>query len=733
MLTPSWKVEIVELINKQNNLTLSESDIEFAIVTRTDGALDVKVTPAVGSPYFNEQTVTYVPRDLAKAFLGLPLRIIVNADTTIRALVETLSTRYGIPFDTAVDFAQAELDKVVSFSESGQQDVEIPAGSDSFVWIGKLTVHVANDALDLATIIANTNMTSLQYITQDENVSAVEFATMALDWSKQATDYGFDNLTAGMKLLDVHVPEIVARMIDESIVPESARSELETLIASVGFKETVDVGDGMKVAKFNSLMIPDSTWGGAPHFYYATQPVAAIDINKFFQQEYSIMDLHAELGYGVYGIRHGDVAGVYLGDMDAQASYTYVALPMARRWLNQDFRTDAEKAEMSQLLSRWKSNVEISGELTDDWSKNTIVIAGTKQLSGGLSWTTDGMPTADDDSQANLNMAIPELTTTVLGDSGVINNIAGWGAGGSGIMAFNSLYTFSNGKIVPRSDLTITPPTSETQEQSYGTVHRPGGRRIWSFDKTGGTTTDLSSFGDAGVVTLSMSAVIAARDYDTSGVAAVLYPVWTTDGIQQAKEGVSGAPESMGFGQLEYAIGTAIAAKPDMFGFTAETAEAFHSFISMLSSNIDSERTISRSVELVGGKLAVIYRPAGMLNQFTNELKIVFSDITGIPDIAAYFATKNSFTIRNADDFQQIIDSIENNNLTMNNFVQPIFNESQVTSWTDYLGVITAICGKYSNENQQMMLVPVEVTNVDGKRIVTTTAGLMPGYKLIEG
>ena len=184
-----WKEELVALVNASNGLSLKTTDVNFSITNRDDNtnAVTVTVTPGDVSPYFNEQALVYVPRDIAKNFTGIPLRLIVQNDTTIRAMLARIADRFGISLDDAVDFTQADLDKAISFASSGIQNIEVDVADTSFVWVGKLQFTVANDTLSLETIIANVELTTLQYLSRTDGKGSLAMVSLA-DINENASD-----------------------------------------------------------------------------------------------------------------------------------------------------------------------------------------------------------------------------------------------------------------------------------------------------------------------------------------------------------------------------------------------------------------------------------------------------------------------------------------------------------------------------------------------------------------
>lgn len=174
---PGWKADLLALVNQKNKLSLTESDVKFEsfVPAEHPEVCQVTIKPGDNSPYFFDQSLTYVRRDIANAFTGIPLRFIVSTDVAFRNIVETIAEKYGINFDLAVDFLETDLNKKVSFETSGIQTVQLPMAESSYVWSGHLQVQVINDKLDLLTIIKNYQLTGLEYLqaNSDEKGSLV--------------------------------------------------------------------------------------------------------------------------------------------------------------------------------------------------------------------------------------------------------------------------------------------------------------------------------------------------------------------------------------------------------------------------------------------------------------------------------------------------------------------------------------------------------------------------------
>lgn len=80
-LKQSWKDELLALVNSKNSLQLTLDDVKFELtapVSEVPGTVVVTIKPNDDSRYFNEQSLTYIRRDIAKNFTGIPLRVIVK-------------------------------------------------------------------------------------------------------------------------------------------------------------------------------------------------------------------------------------------------------------------------------------------------------------------------------------------------------------------------------------------------------------------------------------------------------------------------------------------------------------------------------------------------------------------------------------------------------------------------------------------------------------------------------
>lgn len=190
---PGWKADLLALVNRNNKLSLKESDVKFEsfIPAEYPEACQVTIKPGDNSPYFFEQSLTYVRRDIAKAFTGIPLRFIVSTDVVFKNIVDSIAEKYGMNFDLAVDFLETDLNKKITFETSGIQSVELPIAESSYVWSGHLQVQVVNDTPNLITIIQAYQLTGLHYIQEtDMTKGSLALATTAAlgDLAVQSVD-----------------------------------------------------------------------------------------------------------------------------------------------------------------------------------------------------------------------------------------------------------------------------------------------------------------------------------------------------------------------------------------------------------------------------------------------------------------------------------------------------------------------------------------------------------------
>ena len=197
-LKQSWKHELLALVNNKNSLQLTLDDVKFELtepVSEVPGTVVVTIKPNDDSHYFNEQSLTYIRRDIAKNFTGIPLRVIVKQDTAVRDIINTIAERYGLVFDATVDFLESELNKQITFADTGIKDITVPVANTSYVWAGNLQFNVANDTLSLITIIKKTDLTNLVYL---DGVEADTAGSLLLATASIIDDNGNTETTEGV-------------------------------------------------------------------------------------------------------------------------------------------------------------------------------------------------------------------------------------------------------------------------------------------------------------------------------------------------------------------------------------------------------------------------------------------------------------------------------------------------------------------------------------------------------
>lgn len=225
----NWESEVLALLNEKNSTAFKPKDLVLTLLsTDAGGEAHVGIAPAPGVAYYNEREITYTKRDLAKSVLGIPLRLVVNENPTVAQLLALFATKYGFTFDEAIDFTEAELAKTVDFANGGVQVVEIPSAESSMVWIGKLSITVANDALDLANIIKVQSLENLVYLSGDPTKASVELATIATNWLKAPdTTIAILSTLAVDDEVDSELAEaLVSTMLDQgSIIEDNGLTE----------------------------------------------------------------------------------------------------------------------------------------------------------------------------------------------------------------------------------------------------------------------------------------------------------------------------------------------------------------------------------------------------------------------------------------------------------------------------------------------------------------------------
>lgn len=146
-LYPPWKDELITLINQRNSSVFSNSDLTLTL-DGSSGANRAKVivTANEGTRWCGESFITYTRRDIAKAFLGIPIKIVLESveTTTIRAVIQAISDQYGFNFEPDVDFDSVTLATAINFRDDTSKKILIPIANTSMVWRGRLDLTVTN-------------------------------------------------------------------------------------------------------------------------------------------------------------------------------------------------------------------------------------------------------------------------------------------------------------------------------------------------------------------------------------------------------------------------------------------------------------------------------------------------------------------------------------------------------------------------------------------------------------
>src|SRR5699024_1855188 len=83
---------------------------------------------------------------IAKAFLGIPLKIVLESveTTTIRAVIQAISDQYGFIFEPDIDFDSATLATTINLRDDTSKKILIPIANTSMVWCGQMNRTVTN-------------------------------------------------------------------------------------------------------------------------------------------------------------------------------------------------------------------------------------------------------------------------------------------------------------------------------------------------------------------------------------------------------------------------------------------------------------------------------------------------------------------------------------------------------------------------------------------------------------
>src|SRR5699024_4796749 len=125
----------------------SNSDLTLTL-DGSSGANRAKVivTANEGTRWCGGSFITYTRRDIAKAFLGIPIKIVLESveTTTIRAVIQAISDQYGFIFEPDIDFDSATLATTINFRDDTSKKILIPIANTSMVWCGQMNLTVTN-------------------------------------------------------------------------------------------------------------------------------------------------------------------------------------------------------------------------------------------------------------------------------------------------------------------------------------------------------------------------------------------------------------------------------------------------------------------------------------------------------------------------------------------------------------------------------------------------------------
>lgn len=178
---PELKVELVDLINKGNNLSIGESDIELSSPNSTDPVVEVRVTPSNGSDYYGNKWVAYTRRDPAKFFKNIPVMAFVdNLGKTVTGfqVVGVINSYWGdlIDYD---DIETEDLTREFTLGELISTPATFRIKSSSAAWIGTLSLSVAQSFINLSYIVSNGTVSLANPSTYSMRTYSADFTPFA--------------------------------------------------------------------------------------------------------------------------------------------------------------------------------------------------------------------------------------------------------------------------------------------------------------------------------------------------------------------------------------------------------------------------------------------------------------------------------------------------------------------------------------------------------------------------
>lgn len=156
---PELKVEIVDLINKGNNLTIADSNVDIA--EPDTGSDDVKVKITGAEDYYGKQVVTYRRRDPNRFFKNIPVFSAVDSlgKTVTGIQVLAMINTYWLDLIDYSDIEEADLQKEYTLGELLSMPASFRFKGTSKAWQGTFTLAVIQRLINLNYIVEKGDVT----------------------------------------------------------------------------------------------------------------------------------------------------------------------------------------------------------------------------------------------------------------------------------------------------------------------------------------------------------------------------------------------------------------------------------------------------------------------------------------------------------------------------------------------------------------------------------------------
>lgn len=289
IITPLWQDVLTNHLNRLYQQEWTNSDLLFSHNPHYPLRERVKVIDVSGvGIYQNMNVFQIVPYNVSDYFSGVPLIIHAEHPLSGEELLEQLTDRYGIVFDSKLDVLQSF---VVGQYAPGE-DVEIVIAPTSFIWEGKFTVRLRESTNDLNYAVRVRDLDALiipdiiEPDTQSLKLILTPVVIKDVDVRRAFTNNEEVLMTGA--LLD----KLMIDIVESAVIDPEYYNELFTVLNGQTFVNTV-VTEDVLIESHTTSPLRSEHFSGTPTFTcepYTQKPNLSVEIPPIDMSTFKLQD-----------------------------------------------------------------------------------------------------------------------------------------------------------------------------------------------------------------------------------------------------------------------------------------------------------------------------------------------------------------------------------------------------------------------------------------------------------